>query len=59
MAGVVNNQIRKGLLLILLSKIYIYIFKSVNIWQTYKHERDCLVHFIRLLAVCWPGMQSA
>jgi len=33
--------------------------KSVNIWQSYKQERDCLVHFIRLLAVCWPGVQSA
>jgi len=20
---------------------------------------DCLVHFLRLLAVCWPGAQSA
>jgi len=30
-------------------------FKSVNIWQ----ERDCLVHFLCLLAVCWPGAQSA
>jgi len=25
----------------------------------YKQERDCLVHFLRLLAVCWPGTQSA
>jgi len=25
----------------------------------YKQERDCLVHFLRLLAVCWPGAQSA
>jgi len=22
--------------------------KSVNIWQSYKQERDCLVHFVRL-----------
>jgi len=22
-------------------------FKSVNIWQTYKQERGCLVHFVR------------
>ena len=29
--------------------------KSVNIWQSYKQERDCLVHFLRLIAVCWPG----
>jgi len=34
-------------------------FKSVNIWQSYKQERDCLVHFLCLLAVCWPGAQSA
>ena len=33
--------------------------ESVNIWQRYKQERDCLVHFLRLLAVCWPGAQSA
>ena len=26
--------------------------KSVNIWHSYKQERDCLVHFLRLLAVC-------
>jgi len=29
--------------------------KSVNIWQSCRQERDCLVHFLRLLAVCWPG----
>jgi len=33
-------------------------FKSVNIWQNYKQKRDCLVHFLRILAVCWPGAQS-
>jgi len=33
--GVVNKQIKKGLLL--------------SLW----------VHFLRLLAVCWPGAQSA
>ena len=31
--------------------------KSLNIWQSYKQERDCLVHFLSLLAVCWPGAQ--
>ena len=35
------------------------ILKSVNIWQIYKQERGSLVHFLRLLAVCWPGAQSA
>jgi len=33
--------------------------KSVNIWQSYKQERGGLVHFLRLLAVHWPGAQSA
>ena len=27
--------------------------------QSYKQERDCLVHFLRLLAACWPGAQNA
>jgi len=40
--GVVNNQIKKGLLL----SVWVEnIFKSVNIWQSYKEERGCLVHF--------------
>jgi len=25
-----------------------FFFKSANIWQSYKQERDCLVHFARL-----------
>ena len=29
-----------------------------DIRQSYKQKRDCLVHFLRLLAVCWPGAQS-
>jgi len=29
----------------------------VNIWQSYKQERDCFVHFFRLLAACWPSAQ--
>ena len=32
--------------------------KSEQIWQSYKQERDFLVHFLRLLAVHWPGAQS-
>jgi len=44
--GVVNNQIKKGLLLSLRVKM----LKSVNIRQSYKQERGCLVHFLRLLA---------
>ena len=54
-SGVVNNQIKKGLLSLESEKN----FKSVNIWQSYKQKRDCLVHFLHLLAVCWPGAQSA
>jgi len=42
--GFVNNQIRKGLLL----SLSVIFFKSVNIWQSYKQERGCLVHFARL-----------
>ena len=25
-----------------------FFFKSVNIWQSYKQERNCLTHFARL-----------
>ena len=28
-------------------------------WKSYKQERGCLAHFLRLLAVWWPGAQSA
>jgi len=41
--SVVNNQIKKGLLLSLRVKN----LKSVNIWQSYQQERDCVVHFLR------------
>ena len=53
---VVDNQIKKGLLLSLSEFSF---FKSMNIWQSYEQERDCLVHFLRRSAVCWPGAQSA
>ena len=43
--GVVNNQIKKGLLMSLRLKTFL---KSVNIGQSYKQEHDCLVHFVRL-----------
>jgi len=49
------NQIKKGLLL---SQRVKKILKSVNIWQSYKQERDCLMHFLRLLPVCCPGALS-
>jgi len=32
------------------------IFKIGEFWQSYKKKRDCLVHFIRRLAACWPGV---
>jgi len=53
---VVNNQIKKHLLLSLQvqkNKIGKYLTES------YKQESDYLVYFLRLLAVCWPGAQSA
>ena len=53
--GLDDNQIKKGLLLSLSLK---KILKSVNIRQSYRQERDCLVHFLRLLAVYWPGAQK-
>jgi len=51
--GVVNNRIKKGLSLSLSD-----FFKPVNTWQSYKQERDCFVHFLRLLAVCWPSARD-
>ena len=42
---VVNNQIKKELLL---SLRVIFFSKSMNIWQSYKQERGCLMHFVRL-----------
>ena len=53
--GAVNNQIKESLLL----SLWVNFFKSVNIWQSYKQERDCLVHFLHLLAMRWPVAQSA
>ena len=38
--GVFNNQIEQVLLL----SVRVNFFYSVNIWQSYKQERDCLVH---------------
>jgi len=56
-SGVVNNRINKRFIDESVSEKNL---KSVNIWwQSYKQERDCPVHFLRLLAVCWPGVQSA
>jgi len=48
---VVNNQIRKGLLL----SLWLKIFLNRNYLANYKQERDCFVYFLRPLAVCWPS----
>jgi len=31
----------------------------VNIWQSYKEERDCIVHFVRLANKLLKGEESA
>jgi len=53
--GVVNNQIKKGLLL----SVSVKFFKSVNIWQSYKQERGCLVYFARLANTLLKDEESA
>jgi len=53
--GVANNQIKKGLLL----SVRKFFFKSVNIWQSYKQERDCLMHFARLANTLLKDDESA
>jgi len=50
------NQIKKGLLLTLTVKKCL---KSVNIWQSYKQERGCLVHFVRLAITLLKDEESA
>ena len=54
--GVVNNQIKKGLLLSLSVKFFL---KSVNIWQSYIHKRGCLMHFARLANTLLKEKESA
>ena len=44
-------------------KVYCWVceWKKIKIGKylaKFKQERDCLMHFLRLLAVCWPGAQS-
>jgi len=51
--GIFNNQIKTSSLFCL----SVNFFKSVNIWHSYGQKRDYVVHFLRLLAVCWPGAQ--
>ena len=54
--GVPNNQIKKGLLLSVCEWIF---FKSVNIWQSYKQEHGCLMHFARLASRLLKDEESA
>jgi len=52
--GVVKlNQIKKGLLL----SVRVKKLKSVNIWESYKQERSCLMHFTRL-AITLPRAEE-
>jgi len=55
-AGVVNNQINKGLLLHLSVKHFL---KSVNIWQSYKQEGCCLKHSVHLATTLLKDKESA
>jgi len=50
------NQIKKGLLLTLTVRKCL---KSVNIWQSYKQERGCLVYFVRLAITLLKDEESA
>ena len=43
--GVVNNQIKNGLLLSLWG---IFFNRWVLFWQSYRQERGCFLHFARL-----------
>ena len=36
-----------------------HIFKPVNIWQSYKEERGCLMHFARLANTLLKDEESA
>jgi len=54
--GVVNSQFKNGLFL---SRRVKQVFKSVNIWQSYKQERDCLVHFVLLTKALLKDRESA
>jgi len=52
---VVDNQIKKGLLL----SLRVIFFKSVNIWQSYKQERGCLMGLARLANTLLKDEESA
>jgi len=52
---VANNQIKKGLLL----RLWVKKIKLVNIWQSYKQERVCLMHFAHLANTLLKDEESA
>jgi len=52
---VVNDQIKTGLLM----SVRVKKLKSVNIWQSYKQECGCLMHFARLANTLLKGDESA
>ena len=54
--GVLNNQIKKSLLLSLWVNFFM---KSVNIRQSSKQERGCLVHFARSAYTLLKDEESA
>jgi len=54
--GVVDNQIKKGLLLTVRVKNF---SKSVNIWQSYKQEHGRLMHFASLANTLLKDEESA
>ena len=43
--GVVNNRIMYERFIA--ESVSEFFFKSVNIWQSYKQEGSCLMHFVR------------
>jgi len=53
--GSVATHLRNGGLKDLLLSLRVKKIKSVNIRQSYRQKRDYLLHFLRLLAVCWPS----
>ena len=43
----------------LLLTVRVKFFKSLNIWQSYKQERGCLMHFARLANTLLKDEESA
>jgi len=51
-----DNRIKKGLLLSLRVNFFLI---GECIWQSYKQERGCLVHFVRLSTTLLEDKESA